>query len=403
MLYLLQTVSPLRLDGDSVNYLFMATHIADGRAVPETGVPPGYSVIVALLDRAGLGSPFYFILANCIFLAAGVLAVWRIIGPENDLIRHWVVFLTLLSFPVIKTIAMPLPEAAFFGLSLIAVALMCASQSAAGVKQIVLLLISAGLVWFAVSIRLIGVALIPALAWAAIADAYRHLIATRRRRFVGAWAAGLFVVPVLLAVFTADWQFFPYYRREVVTMDLRGISLSAIQQHVTLNFTTLGELIVNLPLAKFRGLRPIFLLIGAASAVGLIVVARVSRKLSPADVYVVAFLGILGVWPYYAARLWMPIVPLLIVYVVPAVKRAVRGHMATIAVRAYLVWFVFAGLGALAFTSRISLAGDDFSKVYGHKGGLSTPPPGVSPNEGHNRRARELMRRYGTGVEDSPR
>src|SRR5687768_4169481 len=136
--YVLQTVSPLRLDSDAVDYLTTAAAIADGRALPTVPFPLGYPVMIAMLDRAGLGSPFFFILANSLFLGLGLWATWRIFSDLSIQVRMWTVVATLLAVQVVKSVAAPLPEAAFFGASLLSLAAASAALSANGGKRLML-------------------------------------------------------------------------------------------------------------------------------------------------------------------------------------------------------------------------------------------------------------------------
>ena len=114
-LYLLQTVSPLRLDSDAVDYLTTAAAIADGRPLPKVPFPLGFPTIISLLDRAGLASSFFFILFNCFCLGLGLWSAWLILADYPLRVRMWTVVAAVLAFTVVKSVATPLPEAAFFG------------------------------------------------------------------------------------------------------------------------------------------------------------------------------------------------------------------------------------------------------------------------------------------------
>lgn len=402
--YLLQTVSPLRLDTDSLNYLIMATALADGVPVPAIGLPIGYSHVVALLDRAGLASAFSFVLLNCLFIAIGLAAVWRIIDRDNDASRRWVVVFTLLAFPVVKSIAMPMPEATFFGITLVTLALMTKATTSPVPNRIVLLLVCIPFVFVAMSIRVVGAALIPALLWATFADYYRRLVTSNSAGHAVIWIAGICVALLALAAVVIGPDRFAYYGREAVLIYPRGVTGSAFRAHGTSHLATVGELVVNLPSTKFRGLSTVFVTLGIASVVGTFAFARLTRKLAPADVYIGSFVFLLIAWPHSASRLWMPIIPLLIGYVVRLILRWKPERWSLNLVRVYIAGFVLAGLAAIAFTTRTSLAGNNFSQVYGNAGGLSNlPKPGETRNELYNGQARELMRRYGTGAELSAR
>ena len=86
------------------------------------------------------------------------------------------------------------------------------------------------------------------------------------------------------------------------------------------------------------------------------------RKISPSEVFLACYMGILFVWPYYDARFWLPVIPLLIAYLVLAVKR-LRFSKAVITI--YCITFATLGFGAIAYSTRITFAGSKFPDRYG--------------------------------------
>ena len=86
------------------------------------------------------------------------------------------------------------------------------------------------------------------------------------------------------------------------------------------------------------------------------------REISPTEVFLVCYMGILFSWPYYDARFWLPVIPLLIAYSVLAVRhlRFPKG-----VVTIYCLVFVTLGFGAIAYSTRISFAGPNFPDRYG--------------------------------------
>src|SRR5215212_2957345 len=93
-LYLLQSASPLRLESDAVDYLRTAAALEDGRALPKVPFPLGYPIIIAAFDRVGLGSVFYFVLANCAFLGLGLWATGSINRARPAHVRLWILVIT---------------------------------------------------------------------------------------------------------------------------------------------------------------------------------------------------------------------------------------------------------------------------------------------------------------------
>ena len=91
-------------------------------------------------------------------------------------------------------------------------------------------------------------------------------------------------------------------------------------------------------------------------------VATKRREISPTEVYFICYVAILFAWPYYDARFWLPVTPLLIAYSILAVKRL---ELPTGVVAIYCIAFATLGLIAIAYTTRISFAGPTFPDKYG--------------------------------------
>jgi hypothetical protein len=94
------------------------------------------------------------------------------------------------------------------------------------------------------------------------------------------------------------------------------------------------------------------------------VVGLVARrgKVSPADVFIICYAIILSAWPYYDARFWWPVIPLLIAYSLVAVQR-LKIPVAIVGI--YCIWFAILGFGTIAYSTRISFSGCDFPQRYG--------------------------------------
>jgi hypothetical protein len=80
--YVLQTLSPLRLVNDGIDYLLQASSAADGNGFLVHGKasmrPPGYPFLVFTLIKLGLGKPWAIVALNCIFLITGCIATYLI-------------------------------------------------------------------------------------------------------------------------------------------------------------------------------------------------------------------------------------------------------------------------------------------------------------------------------------
>ena len=130
LLYLLQMWSPLRLNGDSVELLSIASSAADGHGFlyqgEKTRYPPGYPAMVACLDRAGLARPWSLVGLNAAFLFLALACANYVVLHHFKLNRDWslaALLLTALSFALIKHFPLTLTDIPFFGTSMAAVAL----------------------------------------------------------------------------------------------------------------------------------------------------------------------------------------------------------------------------------------------------------------------------------------
>ncbi len=119
--------------------------------------------------------------------------------------------------------------------------------------------------------------------------------------------------------------------------------------HLRGMMVVIGELVSNLPYSRFRMYRVGFMALGIGATLVVLAGLRVRLPRTPAGVYLGSFLALLFIWPYEAA---------------------------------------------LAYTSRITLSGDDFSQAYGRAGGLSAPDSTGRVDTLHNAHARALMKRY---------
>lgn len=393
--YLLQALSPMRLDNDSVVYLHMATSMTDGVPRETTGLPIGYPAFISLLERLGLGVSFFFVLANCAFIAIGLMSLAYLFDKRPDGRESWVVPLTLLSVPLIRYIAMHLPETMFFGISLLAVALMTAATRNVGRRRFAFLGAAVVLTAAAITVRLVGFALVPPLLWACThredhERSQRH-VWTRREKWIA--ASAVFAIGLVALVLLGD-SFRKYaYEAGLKYLDARAPYYMWVK---AIGFVErIGEVAVNLPATQLRWLRWEFVAVGLAAITWFATRVQLRIPRSPASIYLITFLLLLFLWPYNASRLWLPIVPLLIGYAERASLKFEPGRKWLRFVKVYRAWFVFTGLLALAYTTRITLSGPDFSNVYGKQGGMAIPDPRTGAiNEFHNARVRVLKKRF---------
>ena len=384
----------MRLDNDSVVYLYMATSLADGVPFQPTGLPIGYPAFISLLIRAGLGSSFLFVLANCAFIAIGLKSVSYLFDKRPDGRPSWAVLLTLLSVPLIRYLPMHLPETMFFGISLLAVAVMTEATRSTGRRRFALLAGALVLTAIAITVRLVGFALVPALLWACTHRDYQEMSQRRVWTTREKWMSAIALLAIgIVALVVLGPSFHKYaYEAGLKYLDPKVAYFLWVKLFGFVG--RLGEVAINLPGTQLGSLAWEFLAVGVAVIIWVATKVQPRAPRSPASIYLVAFLLLLFLWPYNALRLWLPIVPLMIGYAERATLRREPGRKWERFVAVYRGWFVFAGLAALAYTTRITLSGPDFSRVYGKGGGMSLPDRKGRVDELHNRRARALLKRF---------
>ena len=119
--YLVQALSPLRVDYDSTEYLLLAAWISDRGGFPDgASFPPGLPTLIAGLDTVGAGHSWGIVLMNTAFVALGLGSLALLLrrdlgGAEQGVLGHGAGGTALV--PLMRWTAQPLSEAAFFGLS----------------------------------------------------------------------------------------------------------------------------------------------------------------------------------------------------------------------------------------------------------------------------------------------
>ena len=399
IVYLSQAATPLRLDDDTVDYLRMAAAMTDGRAVPRL-LPLGYPAFLSMLERARLGSSFYFVLANSFFLGAGLFALWEMMADYPQRVRRATLLFSLLSIPVIKSIPIALPEAAFFCASLVALWSITAGSTATGSKRFWLLASAFVCVAATVTIRTIGLALVPALILAcARAPSARSDNTAKSPPRTWMIFAGLLGAALVVVVLRSEP--FVIYQQWLRDYYWQGNAARQILRRITFVLSGLGEIVLNLPFSRFRDWRLAFGVVGGISLVGIAIGFRKARvSFNPLRLYLIGYVLVVAVWPNPSPRLWMPVIPLMIAEVGLMVSRLPSTGLKRPLLGTYTAWFALTGIAALAYTSRISFSGTNFERVYGRNGGMPTKEVDVTdPNWGHlqyyKAEATRMIARYG--------
>jgi hypothetical protein len=350
--YALHVLTPLRIESDSTEYLVIAAWIADGHGIPlDASFPPGLPLLLAGLDSLGLAHSSPIVLMNLVFLVAGLAAVTSIVRRDlgaSPLAAAAVCVVTLLSFPVIRTVPHPLSEVPFFGVALSAVALASAARRS---RSYALFGGAAALTAAACSLRTMGFALVPML-----------FVALPARRAKAALAV------VLVPVFALGYAVAAPGRYASDAEDKwASAPISTFAGHLWNLVRAVGELAVNTPHERVPYVIEVDILYGALGLMALVPIVigawRVRRAAPVAVTFVASLAAVLVAWPFVASRLLMPAVPLLVVFAAQGLLLRPRRSLRLLA-RAWPTVFVAAGVVVIAVSLRITFAGDRFPEEY---------------------------------------
>ncbi len=374
--HLIQGWGPLRLSADAVHLLQVAGSAADGAGYMYQGTPTyyphGYPALIAAVDRAGLGVSWVIFGLNYMFAGCGLWAVYRIArGPYQ--LQGWiaalVVALTLLSYVFVKHLPLPMSDVPYFGLSTLSVYFLTLATSCRDSRRWLPLATGMALAVLAIWFRTVGIALVPAVLWAAFSanNSLTNPIARFARHRLGAVALGLvglasaaFVIVRTQAKYLQELAAYAATLNQGEWAEVLGKRASAY-----------GELFLNVPESRIpSGLEPFFTLAGTLAVVlfGYGLWLR-WRHFSAVDAYAFTYLGIVTVWPAGDARFLLPVFPLLLLWGIGAVRHLVESDAArnrTILLAIYLLGFGFAGTAALTYSTSLTFAGGDFPTRYGN-------------------------------------
>lgn len=368
--YLIQAASPLRMNKDAIEFLEVGASVSDGDGFLTNGepshYPPGYPLILAGLDRAGLARSSVLIGLNLASLAVGLACAGFVLSRSLGIGRDEALLLasmTLLSWVIVKHVTLPVSDVPYFGVSLASLALATRAGELRGRRKVFWIVGAGVLAAIAVSLRTIGVALAPALALAVAGGSRPSLAGLCRAWETHRRAATLALVGVAVALAAGGAALgSTMYAREMV-QDWRGVG-----DLVRFRLEDWAELLLNGSQAQLpQPLQPWLMLagLGFVAAMGLGVRAR--RAVEPVDLYVGAYAAILLVWPYRDARFWIPVIPLLLGYAwvgfrdVAQKRRVVSRWLGA----GYLAGYAAMGVLALAYSTWLTLSGDRFADRYG--------------------------------------
>jgi hypothetical protein len=374
LVYAVQIATPMRLNTDAIVYLSLATSAVDGTGFNYHGAPEryplGYPVLIYLIVKMGLGYSCAFTALNCLLLGLGVFASYQVLQlllhrSKNEALL--ICCLSLLSFVVVKHVTELASDVVYFGISLCCLWTLAWAGNSAGTSQrIYRTALGGGLVLLAIFIRTIGIALVPAFLLVAVGGVSQvrtwipRLLA--KRLAVVSFALAFIILAVISFWFVAHTR---YFQIATQTYRDRGI-FQSIEKAAQFQINEFGELFLNLPKAKLpNSLRSGVAIAGLLSII-LLALGFTGKidKTWVVEIYLFFYLFILCGAPWQDTRYLLPITPLLLGYACIFVKK--RSHQSMkFASAAYVIYFCLLGIAALAYSTRISLAGNSFPDVYG--------------------------------------
>ena len=368
--YFVQVFTPLRLTGDVVKYLALARDAADGTGfrarLERLNSPPGYPVMLAALDRAGLGTNRAFMTLNYLLLAAAIAAAYFVAGRSFGL-KPWqrllVCCLTLLSVVCMTHAGTPLSEISFLCVSMLSLAAMAAAERLAGARRWAAVAAAAALALAATSIRTVGIALLPAVLWGCVMhgrDLSALLGRLRGRKRLNAALIALVVVAVVGGALLASRT--QYCREMAEKYRKLGGAWVGAGKVIDFRLAEFGDLITN----TWHVRAPVHISVIGAVTIAAIVFGLWRRRRTPGatDVYLACYLLIMAAWPYPDFRFWLPVLPLLLSLVTAMIARLTPQPIPKPAIIAYLLIFAFLGGQRLHYLGRLSLSGRQFSERY---------------------------------------
>jgi hypothetical protein len=372
--YLVQIASPLRLVGDGVDYLLQASSAADGYGFRVHGEqsmrPPGYPALIFLLEKAGIGKSWAIVALNCLLLGIGCWSSYYLLrgsfGFEAGA-AEVICLLTLLSFVMVKHVTYPLSDVCFFGASMPFLLLLLRAEADTGPGRYWRLAVAIPLLVFCIELRTIGIALIPAFAWAAVGGARcaRNILQWLRRHRIASFVLLLLVVAAM-AWAGKTFLHSRYFQFNAKTLHRRGV-IGNFASDLSDHSREWGELAVNAPVSKLPAALELPVRIAGFFALLLAATGlwEKRRNLDASVWYVAGYASIVFAYPWFDTRLWLPLLPLLMGYVLMGAKRLVPSRLLRPAIFAYCSVFCLLGMVALGYSTRLTFAGSQFPDLYG--------------------------------------
>jgi len=374
LLYIVQLWTPLRLNGDSIELLSMASSAADGHGFLDHGrkthYPLGYPAMVVCLERVGAARPWGFVGLNALSLFIGFASSYYVVRRYFQLSSKWAMMtllFTALSFALIKHFTLPLTDVPFFGMSMVAVALIVRAEKESGTSYYIFLTSALLASTAAALIRPIAIALLPSLAWSLGAYFRLSEMLRAKQRWIPIVLSALSAVLISVSVMLLHTK---YVQEGLFLLAHQGLP-HAIRNVLLYRLHEIGELFLNAPAGKLGSLSILVWLFSAIAIAVLLPCVRHCR-VGVAEIYLATYLFILLLWPYSDTRFWTPVLPLIFAALFSLLRPWTFTGWRKQASLLYSAAYMLMGLAALAYSTRITFSGREFPRRYGDESIRST-------------------------------
>jgi len=355
LIYFANCFTHLRLTNDTLRY-FILTESLEGIRTADTAtqkefLPLGYVYFLLLLAKLNILGSFGICFFQLLFLAGSLWFVKKIFPSANTI---WLIIFTSLNWSTLRFTITPLSEMQFLFFSTGALFFYLRYDNTGKLKYLPGLLIFCAA---AIYTRTAGIILIIALAPAILVQKRKEIQTWLRSHTGYAILTGAFIIAAV-TYFLMQPKFIAYlgYFFGPLISDPSGFFLRNIRLHLV----DWAELFINIPVSKTR-----FLLSLPAARIiymiaGIIFLVICLRKLFGSSlaiplyvrIYIIAYILLIFNWPFFEARFWFPVLPLLAA--VLSVKKNNTRPVFYSPAFLFRCYYIMAGVFVLAYYSYLS-------------------------------------------------
>jgi hypothetical protein len=228
----------------------------------------------------------------------------------------------------------------------------------------------------AMSVRLVGVVLPPAVLWSLAVMFWRRRefpqVSLREWVIARKWMLVNVGIGVLIIVGAFAWAVSrtSYFREDVSLMLKHGI-VKELVFTMKQRLLESASMLSNIPSKNvLLGLhRPLTYAGIPCLALILLVAARRIPLLTSVDVYLICYIGILLIWPYDAdVRFWLPVQLLLYGVIARELADFLSSQSLKIVCELWIVAYAILGLASIAWSTKITYSGSQFSEFWDIRG-----------------------------------